>query len=381
MKLGILSKEKYRLKEVKFHHVVLEGSHYEIGEQIADYIKQDKRRLKKYTTNKLKLKKYGFDTYESLRDYIENMCPGITDELQGVADGLNISLEKVSYWDHTMYTLSKKNCSQFAVLSSVTESGHSYFGRNYDYNTTRDDCVLCTTIVKGKANHIGFTAFLHGRHDGMNEHGLVASLSGGGVFGYPNNQRSVIIWVAIRAILDTCKSVKDALKLVNKIPVGDFDNLLLLDRNQNIALVEYANGEKGIKHVSDEGPKGFEFSVNHFKLPKIKEYNKMNKYLISHSTIRHNVIQTVLEENTPNIKKDDLRKLLATLHPNGLCNHYYNEGFGTLWSAIYNPNTGAADICFGAPTHNQYKVFKIEDSLKIKEYTAITPVTKEKFPI
>ena len=40
----------HKIEKVKFHHVVLEGSHYEIGEQIADYIKQDKK-ITHYTSS------------------------------------------------------------------------------------------------------------------------------------------------------------------------------------------------------------------------------------------------------------------------------------------------------------------------------------------
>jgi predicted choloylglycine hydrolase len=375
-----LSKGKYNLEEVKFHHIILEGKHYEIGEQIGDYIKQDKKRLKKYTSKKLNPKKFGFDTFESLRIFYENICPGISDELQGVADELNLSIEQLLYWGTSLCAPSKNNCSQVAVLSSITESGHSYFGRNYDFDTTRDDCVLCTTKVQGKASHIGFTAFLHGRHDGMNEHGLVASLSGGGVFGQPHTKIGVVIWVAIRAILDSCKTVDDALKLVKSIPVGDFDNLLLLDRNQNAALVEFADGKKGFKQISGKDSEGFVFAVNHFKLPEIEEFNKLNYFVLSHSIQRSNVIHSILEGCTPQIKKDDIQRLLSTHHPNGLCNHYYNDGFGTLWSVIYNATAGEADVCFGAPTHNEYKTFKIDGSKGIKEYTAIAPIIKEKFP-
>ena len=169
-----MTKSEYTIEKIKFHHMILEGTHYEIGEQLAGYVKQDEGRLKRYTSEKTDSKKYGFDSFESLREYYENIYPGITDELQGAADTLDLSIDMMSYWGTSLCAPTHSTCSQFAVLSSITEDGHSYFGRNYDYDTTRDDRVLCTTRAKGKASHIGFTAFLYGRHDGMNEYGLVA---------------------------------------------------------------------------------------------------------------------------------------------------------------------------------------------------------------
>ncbi|MHA2423463.1 MAG: C45 family autoproteolytic acyltransferase/hydrolase [Candidatus Thorarchaeota archaeon] len=376
-----MSELNHSFEEVKFHHIVIEGTDYEMGQQLASHIKQDDDRVKKYTSEKLDPKKYGFETIEEMRIYYEKACPGITEELRGVADSLNLSIDMMSYWETSLCSPSMNTCSQFAVLPSVTEDGHAYFGRNYDYDTTRDDRVLCTTRAKGKASHIGFTAFLHGRHDGMNEHGLTASLSGGGVFNVPLKQRGFVIWVAIRSILESCRSVKEALKLLKKIPVGEFDNLVLIDRNNNAALVEYADGIFDVKQISDKDPDGFLFSVNHFSLPKTKQFNQLNKFLLTHSTQRSRVIKSTLESKGPHINKHDIQRLLSTHHPDGLCNHYYNDGFGTLWSVIFDATDREVDVCFGAPSHNDYRTFGFHDPLGVQEYTGIAPVSNEKLPI
>ncbi|MHA2142105.1 MAG: C45 family autoproteolytic acyltransferase/hydrolase [Candidatus Thorarchaeota archaeon] len=371
----------YHLEDVKFHHIVLEGTHYEVGEQLAEYIRTDRDRLKRYVSEKLEPSKYGFEDFETLKTYYETACPGITEELQGVADTLDISVDMIPYWSQSLSSPSANMCSQVAVLSRVTEDGHSYFGRNYDYDTTRDDRVLCTTRVKGKASHIGFTAFLYGRHDGMNEHGLVASLTGAGIFNVPLKQRGVVIWVAIRSVLDSCKSIKEALKQLKRIPVGDFDSLILLDRNNHAALVEYADGEFSVKEISERNPEGFMFSVNHYLLPEMEQFNKLNVGIISHSSQRQSIISSTLEDNSPQIKMDDIRRLLSTHHPNGLCNHYYNDGFGTLWSVMVDVTEGEMEACFGAPSHNEYRKFGLDGPVGIQEYIATAPVSKERLPI
>jgi len=372
---------RYTLEKVKFHHLVFEGTHYEIGEQMAGYIRGDPERMKRYISKPLDPTKYGFDSFESLRSYYEDICPRLTDELQGIADTLDVSLDSMPYWETSMCNPSMNTCSQFAILSSITDDGHSYFGRNYDYDTTRDDRVLFTTRPKGKARHIGFTAFLSGRHDGMNEHGLVASLTGGGISDIPLIYRGVVIWVAIRSVLESCRNVKEALKLLEKIPVGDFDNLVLLDRDNNAAHVEYADGTKSVKQISSTDSDGYIFSVNHYTLPDTIEFNEKNRFLITHSKLRSQAITSHLKNHSPSITKQDIRNLLTTTHPHGLCNHYYNDGFGTLWSAIYDPTAIALDACFGAPTHNEYRRFDLDSPAGIQEYTAIAPITSEKWPM
>jgi predicted choloylglycine hydrolase len=368
-------------EEVKFHHIVLEGTHYEIGEQIAEYIKQDKKRMNRYVSDKLDASKYGFDSFDAMRIYFEASCPGITEELEGVADTLDVSSDMIPYWHLSLSSPSMNTCSQFAVLSTITEDSHSYLGRSYEFDTTRDDLVLCTTRAKGKASHIGFTAFLHGRHDGINEHGLVASLTGAGIFDVPLKQKGLVIWVAIRSVLDSCRSVKEGLELLKTIPVGDFDSIILLDRNNNAALVEYADGAHSVKQISEGDPDGFLYSVNHYLLPKMKQFNKLNVGIISHSLKRESTITSTLVKNSNHIKKDVIRRLLSTHHPKGLCNHYYYDGFGTLWSAIYDATDCRLEACFGAPSHNEFKRFGLDDSVVIQEYTAIAPVSEERLPI
>ncbi|TFG03581.1 hypothetical protein EU538_13155 [Candidatus Thorarchaeota archaeon] len=377
----IVKDSDYTLEEVSFHHVVLEGSHYEIGEQLAEYIKGDEDRVSRYTAHRVNPKKLGFDNFQSLRMYYEDVCPGISEELQGVADGLGLSIDMMPYWETSLISPQMSTCSQVAVLSTITEDEHSYLGRNYDYDTTRDDRVLCTTRAKGKASHIGFTAFLYGRHDGMNEHGLIASLTGAGVFDVPLKRRGVVIWVAIRSILDSCRDVKEALALLEKVPVGDFDSLVLLDRSSNAALVEYADGVSSVKEIHFNDPDGYLYSVNHYRLPSMLEFNKMNVGIMGHSQLRGEAIESTLEPLIPQINKEDIKRLLSTCHPKGLCNHYYGDGFGTLWSVIYDSTSGMVEACFGAPSHNPYREYYLEDPAGMEHHSATAPVSHSRLPI
>jgi predicted choloylglycine hydrolase len=377
----IVKDSDYTLEEVSFHHVVLEGSHYEIGEQLAEYIKGDEDRVSRYTAHRVNPRKLGFDNFQSLRMYYEDVCPGISEELQGVADGLGLSIDMMPYWETSLSSPQMSTCSQVSVLSAITEDEHSYLGRNYDYDTTRDDRVLCTTRAKGKASHIGFTAFLYGRHDGMNEHGLIASLTGTGVFGVPLKKRGVVVWVAIRSILDSCRDVNEALALLERIPVGDFDSLMLLDRSNNVALVEYADGVSSVKMADFNDQEGYLYSVNHYRLAPMREFNKMNVGIIGHSRLRGEAIESTIEPLMPKVTKEDIKCLLSTCHPKGLCNHYYDDGFGTLWSVIYDSTSIRAEACFGAPSHNAYREYDLKDSVGIERSLAIAPVSHNRIPL
>ena len=136
-----------------------------------------------------------------------------------------------------------------------------------------------------------------------------------------------------------------------------------------------------VKQISEEDTGGYLYSVNHYLLPKMKQFNKLNVGIISHSLIRESAIISTLKKNSSTIKKEDVRRLLSTHHPAGFCNHYYNDGFGTLWSAIFDTTVSEMDACFGAPSHNEYRKFGLDDPVGIQEYVAKAPVSEEHLPI
>jgi len=61
-----------------------------------------------------KLEEKRFADYESLQDYMETYQPGITEEIQGFADTLNVSPKKVVYWLYC-YVQSEGNRSQICA--------------------------------------------------------------------------------------------------------------------------------------------------------------------------------------------------------------------------------------------------------------------------
>ncbi|MFX1541280.1 MAG: hypothetical protein ACFFBX_10910, partial [Promethearchaeota archaeon] len=73
------------LVDVKYHHLVLEGSQYEAGKQLAQLISEEPGAKEFFTSGKVNLKKLGFKDFDTLWSYCEECCPGITDEMQGFA--------------------------------------------------------------------------------------------------------------------------------------------------------------------------------------------------------------------------------------------------------------------------------------------------------
>jgi predicted choloylglycine hydrolase len=208
----------------------------------------------------------------------------------------------------------------------------------------------------------------------MNEHGLAVSFTGAGIFGVPLQVRGFAPWVVIRSLLDWCRSTDDALERLESVPVSGHLNLLLVDREDEAALVEYADGQMSIKRIGGEDSEPFVFSTNHYDIPEMTRFNRLNCGILGHSKKHHSLIGATLQEMNPRVRKEDIRTLLSRHHPHGLCSHLYKHRFGTLWSVIYDLTAGRADVCFGAPTHNDYETFGLADSVGIKACDAIIPL-------
>lgn len=384
--------ENYSLVKDDFQHIVLEGSAYEVGMMQGRILKSNDRmyrRIKKSISSfltslglpshgKPNPKTMGLKDFSELQAYFEEYCPRLNEEMQGFADGFGVKVSELPYYCAAFQN--PKNCSQMAVLSSVADDKHVRVGRSYEWNQTEEDLQLCTTRVKGKAKHIGFSIFLFGRADGLNEHGVSATFTGAGIFGVPYKQRGFQSHLVIRSILDNCRSVQEALKFLQKTPMSGFFNLLVADKNSNAVLVEFSNGVCDIQMVDEGSVEKYVCSANHYTLPATAKFNSHNCGIIHNSRKRVQLLSSTLEKAEPHVTTETLRALLSKKFPEGICDHYYSEGFGTVWSSMFDLTTGKADVCFGAPTHNKWQSFTLDEPVGVKKYPTVFPDNKSDWP-
>ena len=375
----------------EFQHVILEGSAYEVGRMQGEILKKNKQMRKRIeetvsgflaqlgglSSGKPDLERMGFQNSRELEALFDECSPELNEEMKGFADSLGVKANEMPFYSATYYVPNK--CSQMAALSSVTNDEHVYVGRSYEWIHTEEDLRLCTTRVKGKARHIGFSTFLFGRADGMNEHGVGVSFTGGGIFGVPLKQRGFHSHLIIRAILDNCKSVDDSIELIQRLPISGFFNLLIVDRNSNAVLAEFADGTCDIKQIDNYSKDKYLFSTNHYTLPSTLKSNEHNCGIIENSQKRYQLIASTLKKASPEISKEILITILSKKFPEGVCDHFYTDYFGTIWSMIFDLTCVRAEVCFGAPTHNGWQLFTLDEPVGIKKYQAVFPNTRSKW--
>ena len=111
---------------------------------------------------------------------------------------------------------------------------------------------------------------LFGLYDGLNSQGLCITTSGGGAYSAPIvNKKGISNTLAVRALLENCKDVKEALEKLKKMPVIHTQNYLLCDKSGHIALVEGIDCKYDVRELTLESEEQYLCSTNHPTLPKM----------------------------------------------------------------------------------------------------------------
>lgn len=162
--------------------------------------------------------------------------------------------------------------------------------------------------------------------DGINEHGLVITmLSVHTGSTYPNLKDKLTIgdYNIIRIILDTCKTVDEAIKTFenyNLIQTGLLPLHYLIADNKESCIIEFFNGEVNISRNNK-----INYLTNFLKLKNNEEEN-MNK------CPRYSYLKKVLENKVDDINIQKAKEILDGVS-------VYKDGFeipSTIWSIIYD---------------------------------------------
>jgi predicted choloylglycine hydrolase len=298
--------------------------------------------------------------------YVERHSPGIGDEVRGAADALGVEIADIAF----LGGMAKgSGCSQFAVLPSATRSGHTLVGQTMDSSPGDLDLRLCTTRVQGKAAHIGFSDMVMGRTQGLNEHGLCVTTTWGAPGVWPEG-KGLTYFTAVRALLDRCESTEHAIDVLAGLPIQWCTNFVLSDRSGQVALVEVAGEHRGVRRIAAE--KEYVSATNHYVLPEMRPYDVSRR---RESVSRQRTIDAFLSERTPKVDSEMMRAVFSRTMPDGVCQHYYSSGLGTLWCSITDVTAGVIEVCFGAPSsqRNGWYTLGLQDAAAPETYTACLP--------
>jgi predicted choloylglycine hydrolase len=238
-----------------------------------------------------------------------------------------------------------RGCSQAVLVEDNIQ-----LLRNYDHHPELTEGIQLLSSWNG-TKVIANSDCLIGVLDGMNEDGLAVSLSFGGRkaigegFGIP---------FILRYVLEFCNDVEEAVVALSRIPSHMAYNVSLVDKTGNFKTVHLAP-DRSIKIT--EVP----FATNHqgnISWPENAEFNN--------TLTRYAKLEKLLLNKTANEIAE------AFLKP-PLYNHRFKEGFGTLYTVIYNPLEGKVQLRW--PEESMVQTFEnfqeVERLITLKEAKTI----------
>lgn len=286
------------------------------------------------TTNRIAYAKECVSIYETYD-------PSLLKELHALCDELNCDQDEVYGFLLGMYACSADVfCSCFAYV----EDGQAYLGRNSDFmKLIKPYCLQEWIHIEGQYRYMGHsTAFIE-LEDGMNEHGFCIGLT----FVRPKVVKPGFnAGLLVRYLLGHCKSVKEALSIIQTVPIGSSQTLTMADANGHIAVVE-CNCESIEVITSSHAV----YATNAFHSDAMSMYRLEETVDDLRSEQRWMTLTTAFQKQQINVTY--AREVLQGKH-GFLCQYPDWIPADTVWSTLYLPNEKELYFTDGNPKNTPY---------------------------
>lgn len=242
--------------------------------------------------------------YAALQRYMPELV-ATYDRLVAVAGGSDRAAQFLSTWCPPTYL---GGCS----LAAVANKKNVRLVRNYDLSPDLNEGLLLRTEWSGRVV-MGMVEFLWGLSDGINDAGLSIALAYGG---RSETKKGFGITTIVRYILETCDTVQEALSALRKVPSHMAYNLVLADASGRTVSVELAPGG-GVTVMPTS------VATNHQGGKTVPDRPAFTRTFERRAHLEQLRIKP--------------RKLNRQFLKSPLLQDRYAQGFGTLFTAEYDP--------------------------------------------
>jgi predicted choloylglycine hydrolase len=321
--------------------VELTGGYYEMGQQYGRLLKQVG-----FSPESVSSEKRQF--VRECEPVVREHAPELLAELRGIADTGEWNADLIKAIPFALGY--EAGCSVVAVSGEHTADGKPLFGRNYDFfRSFGDFSELYRTHPADRLTSIGCSDHWIGRHDGINQAGLAI----GHTF-VPNHgtQPGIMFGLAARTVLDTCRTVADAVEFLERIPHARNTNFIVADADGNIAIVEASPEKVTTTRPTD----GFGAVTNHFQSASMLAYEDTDERTTNSETRLHNLNEW-FETRSDQLNSDDIQHIL-TDPENGVCacaDESESNPIMTLWSWTASPGDSICHLAKGTPDETPYE--------------------------
>lgn len=249
---------------------------------------------------------------KSLRAHMPEFVSTYEDFVE-VAGGGDLEARFLSMWCPPAYV---GGCSQAIIGGAVPA-----LIRNYDYGPKLLEGTWLASRLNGK-RVIGVADCLLGVLDGINEDGLAVSLAFGG---RTTSGKGFGIPIVLRYLLEFATNVSEAVAMLKRIPVHMAYSVALVDRAGNHAMV-FVGPDRVAEVVA--------------KLVTTNHQHKIDWPRHAEATKSLEREQALLAA----LGNADAETMLQKFLVPPVYQTNYGHGYGTLYTAVYDPAAGSAEL-------------------------------------
>lgn len=346
------------------YHMRFKGAHYEMG------VKRGKVFERGGVTFPLQLDDFqlahGAASEKILREHFPEVC----EEIKGVADTIGAAYLPFASWmlcmGCCMYNLEKnipvevRGCTAFAFRLSGTAGAGSVgedrvlYGRNNDLPPflKKGSKSEIYSPKGGNRFHIATSSFINGE-EGLNEQGLAVAMT------FVMTELKKIrpgfnSCFIVRYLLEKAENTGEAIALLSKLPVASGCNILLVDKEGEMAVVECTPDQKRIREAEHFGADKILCTVNSFTSKEMRGFDDSK----GEDYDSHRRYRTVLEGFAKQIRgaEDPVEAVKRLLRGEFgfLCQYDDAPDFETVWSSVFDLKSLAVCRAEGDPRRKRF---------------------------
>lgn len=328
-----------------------EGKHYEMGQKLGDFFLEHK------TQFPIKLNKFQTEHGKESIKFLNKYFPEAIEEIKGITDKINYDFELFASWMMCMgcclitrenHNVEVRGCTAFSFI----HNNEIFYGRNNDLpsylkNVSKSICYQ----PKNKNKFIINTSSFVNGEEGLNEYGLVSAMT----FVVPKLDEikpgfnSLFL---VRYILENCKTVKEGINVLQKLPIASSCNILLTDKTGEMIVVECNPFEINLRYPEkNESGNNFIVTVNHFTSKKMQKHDRSKQNVYS-SKPRYETAYNALKKPGNKNPLIYTQEILSGKY--GFICQYKKIKFETIWSSVFDISKNKIFLAEGNPQNTKF---------------------------
>ncbi|CAN5320642.1 hypothetical protein BH20ACT8_BH20ACT8_02130 [soil metagenome] len=300
------------------------------------------------------------------RSHVAGRAPWLDEEIRGVAEGADLSLEEAYVLQLRAELLEEQRraadtdgCTTFAILPDVTADGIGMAGQNADLPAFYSDIGVVVNLIPDDAPEVLiWTPAGQVSYIGLSATGMAAF----GNFLYCGGWRTGFPRYLLTRMAMTCRSVTQAADLLDGLQRASSRNVLLLDGAGDALDLETTPSTVGRVHPSD----GVLTHTNHFIADEVAHLQDADASSLADSRARLDRIRELIAADRGHLTLEHMKRFFGDRHgvPRCLSRHVADGDPTdvTVASVIARPAAGTLHVAVGPPDEHRYVDHRLQST-------------------